>query len=113
MSEDQDLAIRQKQAEVCLAYQRIFGVDPKTQRPYNADGAIILADLLKSFRFDLPCFTFHDFKADEYRPGDPLLAAVRDGQRSVKLHIDAKLSAPSLPDGNQTKKPKVKKGPTQ
>jgi hypothetical protein len=75
-----------------LAYKRLF---------QSADGKLVLADFRKAFGMEMPAFIPN---ASGY---DPLHAAVRDGQRSVLLHIQAKLEAATEADGNNDK-PKTK-----
>lgn len=84
---------RDKQRAV-VAYHRAFG---------GEDGAAVLADLRKSFGTDFQAFL----------PGhewNPIVAAIRDGQRGVVLHIEAMLRQAPEADGNRpAPKRKVKK----
>ncbi len=91
---DEETEKRRKAANVVLAYHRTF--DTK-------EGKAVLDHLASVFRFDLPCFTFEGGHAESH------LAAVRDGQRSVYLHIQAVLSRPPVADGNIKQKSKVKR----
>lgn len=78
-------------------YHRIFN---------SEDGKIILSDIQKAFATELPAFVTLD-KGNSVRGYDSTHAAIRDGQRSVLLHIQAKLNAPIKGDAN-IEKPKAK-----
>lgn len=76
------------------AYHRVFA---------NKDGLSVIEDLKRQFGTESQAFL----------PGydySPVVAALRDGQRGVVLHIEAMLKRPPMADGNiETPKRKVKK----
>lgn len=81
---------RERQRTI-LAYQRVFE---------GVDGQRVIADLKTVFSTESQVFL----------PGydyNPVVAALRDGQRGVVLHIAAMLRRPSIADGNITE-PKTK-----
>lgn len=81
------------------AYHRTFG---------SEDGSAVLADLKASFGFDFPAF----FALDRggHSEFDPIHAAIRDGQRQVILHVQAKLAAPPAGENDaKAKRTRVKK----
>lgn len=65
-------------------------------------GKLVLADLEKAFGLNMPAFLPHDGRAF-----DPIHAAIRDGQRSVLLHMRA--VAIKHNNGTTTKKPDTKR----
>lgn len=76
------------------AYHRVFA---------GKDGATVIADLKAQFGTEHQAF-LHGF---EY---NPIVAALRDGQRGVVLHIESMLKRPVIADGNiEEPKRKVKK----
>lgn len=76
------------------AYQRIFS---------SKDGQAVIADMKHQFATESQVFL----------PGydyNPVVAALRDGQRGVILHIEAMLRRPAIADGNiEEPKRKIKK----
>jgi hypothetical protein len=76
------------------AYHRVFA---------GKDGQMVIADLKHQFATESQVFL----------PGydyNPVVAALRDGQRGVVLHIETMLHRPVIADGNiETPKRKVKK----
>lgn len=76
------------------AYQRIFS---------SKDGQAVIADMKHQFATESQVFL----------PGydyNPVVAALRDGQRGVVLHIEAMLRRPVIADGNiEEPKRKIKK----
>jgi hypothetical protein len=91
---DEDRRLKQlererKTARVVNAYHRVFS---------GNDGEIVLNDLSAVFGINLPAFLpLPNNSRDAY---SPYYAAIRDGQRQVWLHIQARLEAPMQPDGN-------------
>lgn len=95
---DSELTRARKQQTIINAYARVFA---------TAEGKTVLADLEESFGMDRPAFLPLEGKPVVY---DTHYAAMRDGQRSVRLHIAARLASPVKGDGNIVKaKRKVKK----
>lgn len=87
-----DPLTREREAQrVVNAYHRVFGGE-------SEEGNLILADLKKVFGLEHPIFLpsggLHGF--------DPLHAAKRDGQQDIRRHIEAKLAAPIIGEGNIT-----------
>ena len=84
---------------IANAYRRVFS---------SADGATVLADLEKSFGLNMPAFIPQmRGRGAEY---DATHAAIRDGQRQIVLHIQAKLAAPAKGDAEiEQPKARVKK----
>ena len=81
---------------VINAYKRAFD---------GADGKLILDDLTQAFGLQMPAFL-----PSATASFDPIHAAIRDGQRQVQLHIQARLSGPNQGDANiESPKTKVKK----
>jgi hypothetical protein len=79
-----------KARQIAEAYERVFK---------SPDGQVVLTDLRESFGTNYPAF----LQKDGY---NPTVAAIRDGQRQVYLHIEAALVYASKPDtGNE--KPNV------
>jgi hypothetical protein len=79
------------QVRVVAAYHHVFN---------SPDGEIVLEDLRRSFGLRLPAFI-----PVATRPGSPLqyddiYGKIRDGQRSVFLHIEAKLEASPAPEAD-------------
>jgi hypothetical protein len=85
-----ELARRQKAQQVVQACHRLAA---------NPDWKLFREEITNAMGLDMPAFL---------PPYDPHHAAVRDGQRSVFLHFDAKLKFPSTGDANLKPKPKVK-----
>lgn len=90
---DKDAALKRERERqrTILAYQRVFE---------GKDGQRVLSDLKTVFSTESQVFL----------PGydyNPVVAALRDGQRGVVLHIEAMLRRPSVADGDITE-PKTK-----
>lgn len=83
---------------VVNAYHRTLGTE---------EGQLVLQDIAAVFGCELPAFIPLMNKAGSPTQYDPLYAAIRDGQRSVLLHIKARLSVPVTGDGN-VEEPKTK-----
>lgn len=85
------------------AYRRVFGPHGEP----TPDGRIILDDLAEAFGTRMPAFLPLDGKPAVY---DSHYAAIRDGQRSVTLHIEARTRAAAKGDANleKTTKRKIK-----
>jgi hypothetical protein len=94
--EDKASALRRERErqKITNAYHRVFG---------SKEGAAVIADLKTQFATDSQVFLpGYDF--------NPVVAALRDGQRGVILHIEAILRRPVIADGDiETPKRKVKK----
>ena len=94
--EDKAAALRRERErqKVTNAYHRLFA---------GKDGQAGIADLKHQFATDSQVFLpGYDF--------NPVVAALRDGQRGVVLHIEAMLRRPVIADGDiETPKRKVKK----
>lgn len=75
------------------AYHRIFK---------SEEGKIVLEDLALAMAWDEPAFA-----ANKDQVFDSHFAAIRDGQRRVKLRIDAMLAKEVTGDGNREAKPPV------
>jgi len=94
--EDKAAALRRERErqKVTNAYHRLFACK---------DGQAVIADLKHQFATDSQVFLpGYDF--------NPVVAALRDGQRGVVLHIEAMLRRPIIADGDiETPKRKVKK----
>jgi hypothetical protein len=94
--EDKAAALRRERErqKITNAYHRVFG---------SKEGAAVIADLKTQFATDSQVFLpGYDF--------NPVVAALRDGQRGVILHIEAILRRPVIADGDiETPKRKVKK----
>jgi len=94
--EDKAAALRRERErqKTTNAYHRVFG---------GKEGAAVIADLKTQFATDSQVFLpGYDF--------NPVVAALRDGQRGVILHIEAILRRPVIADGDiETPKRKVKK----
>jgi hypothetical protein len=65
---------------------------------------LVLEDLRESFGMDQPAFLPLDKKPTIY---DSHYAAIRDGQRSVLLHMEARMRAKVLGDNEVTPKKKI------
>lgn len=74
------------------AYASVFGREGERSEHQE----FVLFDLKKSFQTDLPVFR----RSDSY---DATAAAVRDGQRSVILHIEDRADGPVPGEQHQTK----------
>jgi hypothetical protein len=85
---DRDLEIQR----IAAAYS-YFESDP---------GKLVIADLEKAFGINSPAFL-----PQGDRPYDPIHAAIRDGQRSVLLHMKAVANKHN--NGETTKKPDPKR----
>jgi hypothetical protein len=94
-----EIARAKTAAAITLAYHRVFK---------SEDGKAVLADMRAAFGLHMPAFIPQTRgRHCEY---DPTHAAIRDGQRQVVLHIDAKLEQTPKADGNEEKpKTRVKK----
>jgi hypothetical protein len=92
--EDKAAALRRERErqKITNAYHRVFA---------NKDGQMVIDDMKAQFATDSQVFL----------PGyDPVVAALRDGQRGVLLHIEAMLRRPVIADGDiEAPKRKVKK----
>ena len=97
--------------------RRVQAVDRKrkAQRVINAyhvifsgpDGDIVLNDLITAFGLEIPAFLPTATSPGEPIKYDPYYAAIRDGQRSVYLHIQAKMKAQMTGEGNINEAPTV------
>lgn len=80
--------------KITNAYHRVFG---------NKEGQAVIADLKNQFATESQVFL----------PGydyNPVVAALRDGQRGVVIHIETMLKRPVIADGDiEEPKRKVKK----
>lgn len=74
------------------------------------DGEVVISDLIAAFGVNLPAFLSTATRPGENIKYDPYYAAIRDGQRSVFLHITAKLNAPPIGDANITEGTEVLTG---
>ena len=77
------------------------------------DGKAVLDDLIAAFGMSHPAFISTGTTIGAAIKYDPFYAAVRDGQRSVYLHIMAKLKAEATGDANITEGDKVLTGLSQ
>lgn len=77
------------------------------------DGEVVLNDLTAAFGVNLPAFLSTTTRPGESITYDPIYAAIRDGQRSILLHIQAKLDAIMTGDANLTEGDKVLTGLSQ
>ena len=85
MNEQTEKQLERERAtqRVVNAYHRIFT---------GPDGEAVLLDLVNVFGINLPAFLpLANNSRDTY---SPYYAAIRDGQRQVYLHIQARLNAP-------------------
>lgn len=64
----------------------------------NADFKLFRAEVERAMGMEMPSFV---------PPYDTHLAAIRDGQKSVFMHFDAKLRQPAAGDGNVKARKKV------
>lgn len=86
-----DRLVREREAQrVVNAYHRVFGGE-------SEEGNLILADLRRVFGLQYPAFL-----PASSGGFDALHAAKRDGQQDIHRHIEAKLAAPRLGEGNVT-----------
>jgi hypothetical protein len=94
--EDKAAALRRERErqKMTNAYHRVFG---------TKEGAAVIADLKSQFATESQVFLpGYDF--------NPVVAALRDGQRGVIIHIEMMLRRPVIADGDiETPKRKVKK----
>jgi hypothetical protein len=94
--EDKAAALRRERErqKTINAYHRVFG---------GKDGEQVIADLKTVFSTESQVFLpGYDF--------NPVVAALRDGQRGVVIHIETMLKRPLIADGDiQEPKRKVKK----
>ena len=94
--EDKATALRRERErqKITNAYHRVFA---------SKDGAAVISDLKAQFATESQVFL----------PGydyNPVVAALRDGQRGVIIHIEMMLRRPVLADGDiEEPKRKVKK----
>ena len=94
--EDKAAALRRERErqKITNAYHRVFA---------SKDGAAVISDLKAQFATESQVFL----------PGydyNPVVAALRDGQRGVIIHIEMMLRRPVLADGDiEAPKRKVKK----
>ena len=94
--EDKAAALRRERErqKTTNAYHRVFG---------SKEGAAVIADLKQQFATESQVFL----------PGydyNPVVAALRDGQRGVIIHIEMMLRRPIIADGDiEEPKRKVKK----
>ena len=94
--EDKASALRRERErqKITNAYHRVFG---------SKEGAAVIADLKSQFATESQVFL----------PGydyNPVVAALRDGQRGVIIHIEMMLRRPIIADGDiEEPKRKVKK----
>jgi hypothetical protein len=79
-------------------------------RTFNSpEGKLVLADLEAKFGMSQPAFLPLE-KGSLGLSYDPIHAAIRDGQRSVKLHIEKALSLPVAgEDDKKRRKARVKR----
>ena len=89
---------RRQHQRIINAYHRVFR---------NPDGKTVLDDIVASFGVNIPAFLTTSTRAGESISYDPIYAAIRDGQRSVFLHIAAKLDATVIGDANLEPEPQV------
>jgi hypothetical protein len=89
---------RRKSQRVINAYHVIFS---------GPDGEAVLNDIVSAFGIDIPAFLPTATSPGEPIKYDPYYAAIRDGQRSVFLHIMTKLKARMEGEGNITEAPSV------
>jgi hypothetical protein len=94
--EDKAAALRRERErqKVTNAYHRVFS---------TKEGQAVITDLKAQFATESQVFLpGYDF--------NPVVAALRDGQRGVVLHIESVLRRPVIADGDiETPKRKVKK----
>jgi hypothetical protein len=90
-----------------IAAQRLINAYHRT---FNTpEGKLVLEDLEAKFGMSQPAFLPLD-KGTQGLSYDPIHAAIRDGQRSIKLHIQKALSLPIASEGDGKKrKARVKK----
>jgi hypothetical protein len=94
--EDKAAALRRERErqKITNAYHRVFD---------SRDGQMVIADIKHQFATESQVFLpGYDF--------NPVVAALRDGQRGVLLHIEAMLRRPVIADGDISEpKRKIKK----
>jgi hypothetical protein len=94
--EDKAAALKRERErqQITNAYHRVFS---------SKEGQAVIADLKAQFATESQVFLpGYDF--------NPVVAALRDGQRGVILHIEAVLRRPVIADGDiETPKRKIKK----
>jgi hypothetical protein len=92
--ETADLNRERERQRTVNAYHRVFE---------GADGKTVMEDIRRSFSTDSQAFLpGHDF--------NPIVAAIRDGQRGVLLHIQSMLCRTVVADSNiEVPKAKVKR----
>lgn len=97
---DQDIAEerRVKQLERTRATQRIVNAYHRVFE--GPDGEIVVNDMIAAFGLNLPAFLSVGTRAGSPIAYDTHYAAIRDGQRSVFLHITARLNAEVQGDAN-------------
>lgn len=98
LRERENLDRRRRHQRTINAYHRIF---------HGPDAELVLQDIINSFGIDAPAFLPTATRPGEPLKYDPFYAAIRDGQRSVLLHITSKLHAPVDGDANLTPEPAV------
>jgi hypothetical protein len=90
---------RARQAQRTVnAYHRTF---------HGPDGQAVIDDLINSFGVNIPAFLPTATRPGEPVKYDPFYAAIRDGQRSVLLHINSKLHARVEGDANLEPEPSL------
>jgi hypothetical protein len=87
---EEELTRRRKAQNVVMACHRLAA---------NPDFKLFREDTEKLMGLEMPSFI---------PPYDTHHAAIRDGQKSVFIHFDAKLKLPATGDANLKPKPKVK-----
>ena len=92
---------KRKSQRITNAYHVIFS---------GPDGEVVLKDMVSAFGMEIPAFLPTATSPGEPIKYDPYYAAIRDGQRSVYLHIMAKLRAQMTGEGNITEAPGVLTG---
>ena len=89
MNQPDPLAREREAQRVVNAYHRLFGGE-------SEEGNLVLADLKRVFGWDHPTF----LPSGNLQGFDALHAAKRDGQQDIRRHIEAKLAAPIVGEGN-------------
>ena len=87
--EARDQRIRQN----VYAYKRLFATE---------DGQAVLEDIRKSFGVDMPAYLPTNTRIGGNIQYDDIYGKIRDGQRSVWIHIQNNINSPLEPDGNRT-----------
>lgn len=80
-----------KMQRIVNAYHRVFN---------SEDGKIVMEDLAQAFGVHHPAFLQVGTTAGGKIEYDDTYGKIRDGQRSVYLHIENRLRAPTRGDGN-------------